>query len=349
MKIDTERTIRTRPNPTCIVCGSEGVPLYEGLRDRLGDAPGTWNFKQCRKPDCGMIWLDPQPIEEDIAHAYREYYTHKTAPEPVRLEGRGLRQWLKTGYVAAKYKYDFPGVTPTQKLAGSIVFALVAGHTSTDYYLMHLRGDSQGRLIEIGFGGGRSLRTLRELGWEVEGVDFDPVAVSQARNDGILAHLGDLTDLELEDAAYDVVTMGHVIEHVFDPLAVLKEAHRILKPGGRLVLLTPNTASLNHRRFGANWVSLDPPRHLNLFRPSSMELLARRAGFDHVAISTTGRDWGFISTRSTDIRRTGHASMESHSNSPADNLLHRLIRPIVLGAAKLRLHIGDELLLVAQK
>ena len=73
----------------CILCGSPGESLYEGLDDVLFGAPGTWSFKRCANSRCQLIWLDPQPLEEDIGKAYATYYTHQDSaggPDRARVE-----------------------------------------------------------------------------------------------------------------------------------------------------------------------------------------------------------------------------------------------------------------------
>src|ERR1700691_5509244 len=69
----------TRPNPDCVVCGVRGESLYAGLTDRLFGAAGKWSFKRCPRLPCGLIWLDPIPLETDINRAYETYYTHPPA------------------------------------------------------------------------------------------------------------------------------------------------------------------------------------------------------------------------------------------------------------------------------
>src|SRR5260221_11441941 len=62
--------LRTRPCPRCSQCGADGVPLYQSLQDRLGDAIGTWSLARCPDPECGLVWQDPMPLEADIGKAY---------------------------------------------------------------------------------------------------------------------------------------------------------------------------------------------------------------------------------------------------------------------------------------
>jgi hypothetical protein len=66
----------TRPNPDCAVCGRRGELLYDGLTDRLFGASGKWSLKRCPGMNCGLIWLDPIPLESEINRAYQTYYTH---------------------------------------------------------------------------------------------------------------------------------------------------------------------------------------------------------------------------------------------------------------------------------
>ncbi len=73
--------------------------------------------------------------------------------------------------------------------------------------------------------------------------------------------------------------MIHVIEHLFDPIGTLKICRRLLKPGGRLLVVTPNAASLGHAAFKAAWRGLEVPRHLFLFSRESLEICLEQAGF----------------------------------------------------------------------
>jgi SAM-dependent methyltransferase len=138
------------------------------------------------------------------------------------------------------------------------------------------------------------LESMQGLGWRVDGVDFDSVAVTQARDKGLTVHLGSLAEQLFPNETFDAITASHAIEHVGDPLGVLRECRRMLKPGGLLVLITPNAASWGHRIYKADWRGLEPPRHIRIFTPSSLATLCRRAGFNLVLSRSTVRSSGIL-------------------------------------------------------
>jgi SAM-dependent methyltransferase len=122
---------------------------------------------------------------------------------------------------------------------------------------------------------------MQACGWEVEGVDFDPKAVEQARDKhGLTMYAGELREVAYAQDAFDAITLNHVIEHLPEPIEVLTECRRILRPGGHLVVITPNVNSWGRRRFTSHWRGLEPPRHLFLFSPHTLAAVATKVGFD---------------------------------------------------------------------
>jgi 2-polyprenyl-3-methyl-5-hydroxy-6-metoxy-1,4-benzoquinol methylase len=121
---------------------------------------------------------------------------------------------------------------------------------------------------------------MADQGWQVTGVDTAPSAVEHVRSEyGLTAFVGSLPHDDLAPGSFDVVTMWHSLEHVHQPLAILREAHRLLVPGGKLVVATPNIDSLPYRVFGRSWYGLDLPRHLTHFTPSTLAAMVHAAGF----------------------------------------------------------------------
>ena len=271
--------IRTRPCPKCYVCERQGELLYEILTDRLFGAPGKWNLKRCSDPKCGMVWLDPVPLEEDISKAYRAYYTHEADVPPADNFARRLYSRIQAGYVRTKYHYRQGGHDPWDQLSTLLAYLNPIRRANFDLNVFCLHAKPNGRLLEVGCGSGTMLKSMQGLGWKVEGVDFDPAAVEAARKKGLSVHLGTLSEQEFRANSFDAIIMGHCIEHVPDPINLLRECYRILKPGGRLVVITPNVRSWGHRLYGADWRGLEPPRHLHIFTLSSLAAVCARAGF----------------------------------------------------------------------
>jgi SAM-dependent methyltransferase len=81
---------------------------------------------------------------------------------------------------------------------------------------------------------------------------------------------------------FDVVTAFDIIEHVADPASLLAQIRKVLKPGGVLVLTTPDTSHWLRYAMGASWPMLQPSQHLVLFSRRAMTGLLRASGFDPV-------------------------------------------------------------------
>jgi 2-polyprenyl-3-methyl-5-hydroxy-6-metoxy-1,4-benzoquinol methylase len=297
--------MRSVPRPTCLLCRAPGEPLYQNLNDRLFSATGQWNLVRCSDRGCGLLWLDPMPIEADIADAYRDYHTHAQDSRP-RLNDE------KRAYLNKRYGYPMPAARRRGTLAAlrralfRLRFRRKAELAAQVFYLPMPAGG--GRLLDVGCGSGDGLRLMSELGWTAEGVEVDPQAIAVARSKGLTIHAGTLVAQNFPDMSFDAITMSHVIEHLHDPVAIIAECRRILKPGGTLVMITPNARSLCHAQFGANWVALDPPRHLHIFTPQALQEATRRAGFSHIDVTTSihGAEWTVLASQM--IGRTGRGA-----------------------------------------
>jgi len=217
-----------------------------------------------------------------------------------------------------------------------------------DFSVFYLVSKQQGLLLDVGCGGGSLLKGLHELGWEGEGVDFDAKAVRNARSKGLRVHLGSLAEQQFATNTFDAVTMSHLIEHVSDPVALLRECHRVLKPGAWLVIVTPNANSWGHRLYGANWRGLEPPRHLHIFAPRPLANLLRETGFRNICMSTTIRaaDFYFIASRS--LQRTGRHEM-GQTEPRTVRFWGRAMQAIEWVWLKLDPKVGEEIVAVAQK
>lgn len=286
----------------CPVCGSvERTVAYSGLSDRVFGAPGEWTLKKCR--GCRLLFSDPRPTVDDIGKIYATYYTHSAKAPPSGLS-RLLREYIRRGYLTSEFGYEREKASPLQRLAGRLAYLHPEEREIIKSSVMYLRGEHTGRVLDVGSGAGETMKELRRLGWEVEGVDFDADAVEAARSSyGLDVRLGTLESQNYPSNRFDVVIMSHVIEHVHHPVEFIAECRRILKPCGRLVVITPNTESLGHRLFNVAWLPLDPPRHLALFSRATLGLAARKAGLTDVQVTTTARGAYGIFIESRRIRK----------------------------------------------
>lgn len=294
--------IRTLSAETCYLCRTCGDALYSGQYDRLFEMPGVWNLRHC--PKCGLVWLHPFPVAQDIAKLYpKNYMAHTLTDPPPRRLGK-LKDMLSLSLLSACFGYDTPdNHKGIGRLLGRIGFLrdLIGRRVSW------LEGSRRGRLLDIGCGTGTFLVHMRALGWEVAGVEPDPGAVTIAqRLLGTEAiHQGILEEAALPADSFDAITMSHVIEHVPEPVNTLKACMQVLKPGGKLVVLTPNVESLGHRIFSNAWRPLEVPRHLFLFSPYTLGKCAIKAGLKIEGMRTSSAGGRYVWITSRLLRQYG--------------------------------------------
>lgn len=138
-----------------------------------------------------------------------------------------------------------------------------------------------GPVLDVGCGGGLFLRELNLPQRRTIGLDFSVQAGSVAwSTNGVPVACGSLPEAPFRSGTFAAITMFHVLEHLYDPGAYLKMAHKLLQPGGRLVVQVPNAACWQFLLFGENWNGLDVPRHLVDFKEEDLCGLLNFCGFD---------------------------------------------------------------------
>ena len=319
--------IKVHEVKTCSLCNSKGILLYSNLRDRLYSVPGVWNIRKCSNNKCGLLWLDPKPVEEDINKLYKK---------------------IKTNYLAYKYGYFNSSMNFFEKLLAMIMYIDPGRRANLDFSVMYLPMKAGKFLLDLGCGDGWLLENMQNLGWKVEGIDMDYKAVKIARSKGFNVRFGKLEDQLYPDNHFDVITMSHVIEHVYDPLKILRECYRILKPKGRLIIVTPNADSLGHKIFGKSWFPLEPPRHLYIFNCKSLADLLKRSGFKKINTYTTIRDAVGSFIASTHIKISGRY-VWGNFKPKFIYFLGRYFQFIENILLKFNSNIGEEILVIAKK
>ncbi|MDP3937199.1 MAG: class I SAM-dependent methyltransferase [Deltaproteobacteria bacterium] len=172
---------------------------------------------------------------------------------------------------------------------------------------------ARGELLDVGCGIGQFLEAARARGWRVEGVEPSPWPAAFARETRQLP----VRTATLESAAFlanrfDVVTLWSTVEHLPDPLAVLREATRVLRPGGSLWLAVPNTRSLAVKLQGLREANLAKPEHLFHFSADNLtRLLCGRVGLEAVErIYLWGDRTGFVSNAVRHLARRTRLTTE---------------------------------------
>jgi SAM-dependent methyltransferase len=338
--------INVEEAPSCLFCGKEGVFLYKDLRDRLFSAPGVWSLMKCT--DCHFVWLNPRPVPSDIGKLYEEYFTHESIKSLPQLSS--FRRMTRDAVLAAHMGYSDLINNPLKQKLGKILSWIGPIKKKVEMSVLTLHGQKGGNLLEVGCGTGIILAKMRELGWKVFGVEPDKKAVETARNHfGLTVHKGTLEEAQFPNDSMDAIVMHHVFEHFFDPIGTLKECFRILKPLGRLVIVTPNIESLGHRWFGHACFHLDPPRHLHLFSPHSLLTCAEKGKLRVLALKTISRTGREVWVNSQLIRRKGTLP----GGSPGKknlwmNFEGLLIQTIEQVLCKV-IDVGEEIVLIATK
>ena len=148
--------------------------------------------------------------------------------------------------------------------------------------LIESQAPARGRLLDVGTAAGSFLHVAAARGWEVSGCEPNRWLCEWGRKTyGLDIRPGTLFDHRYPDRTFDVVTVWDVLEHVGDPMGFLRECHRVLKPGGLIVVNCPDIGSWIARLMGRRWLML-VSTHLYYFTRRTLGELLRGAGFEVV-------------------------------------------------------------------
>ncbi|MBC7946653.1 MAG: class I SAM-dependent methyltransferase [Chitinophagaceae bacterium] len=173
---------------------------------------------------------------------------------------------------------DYISHSNTSKGIINRIYQLVRKRTmaSKRQLVERMTGRNKGKMLDLGSGIGSFVNEMRQHGWEARGLEPDPGARANAKEQ---------YSIELEDTgafktlipgSFDAVTMWHVLEHVHDLHGYIKQLRTIIREDGKLLIAVPNYTSADANVYGEFWAAYDVPRHLYHFSPKSIQVLMEK-------------------------------------------------------------------------
>jgi SAM-dependent methyltransferase len=242
----------------CPVCASDSTSELDKLWDDRYAYPGRFTKMGCA--GCGHIFLVCGLTARQLGDLYTNYYPRKSLDinkYHAYVEQDGFLAWIN-GLGSSAFRWVPVGV----------------------------------RVLDVGCGFGESIGYHAARGCDVYGVEADENIRRVIEKFGYKIHVGLFDENIYERDFFDYVTMDQVIEHVTDPITALQGIERILKPGGVVILSTPNANGWGANLFKKRWINWHAPYHLQFFSNHSIRIAAEKAGLVLTSTTTvTSSDW----------------------------------------------------------
>ena len=229
----------------CPVCG--------GARSRCYVRKFGLDLVKCR--DCGLVYANPRLREAELLERYES---------PLFFD-----EYLRN-FRAAPEGYD-----PAFVRGHYRIFLDIAGR----YFAPGKK------LLDVGCGAGFFVKAAEEAGWKAEGIEISRLASRYAR-EVVQANVrtARLEAADLAPDSFDLITMLDLVEHLPDPVETMTLAYRVLKPGGVLIVATPDLRSLSRMFLGRCWAALSPAEHLANYDARTLRAALEGSGFRIVAM-----------------------------------------------------------------
>jgi len=219
-----------------------------------------------RCPRCSLLYVSPRPDMREVVAIYGDEYFENPA--------------FQTGDADRHFGYaDYLRDGANTQIRFRQILRRVERHGAS------------GAVLDVGCGPGLFLDVAQRAGWDAWGVDLNEAAIEWA-SEHVTEHVavGSIEDLDAKDEQFDCITMFDVIEHLDDPRARLLEVARVLRPGGVLVVATPDAGALVPRLLRSNWLEMKrAPEHLHFFSAVTLAALLELSGFTPIEWHSFGK------------------------------------------------------------
>lgn len=233
-------------NVSCPVCHTAASAPFCRVPDRFELEKGDqYRLLSCK--GCRLIYLNPRPQEE---HSGAFYQNSEYSP--------------------------FISVNPKPTFFDKIYLGLRTWNNRWKRRKIEAVRSEPGKLLDVGCGTGEFMLEMKQAGWDIRGVERDGNAAACAiENHKLRIVKGTIHDLPAVNKTYDVITMWHVLEHIYDVHQTVQRVRDLLKPGGLFVVAVPNAASLDASIYRQNWIAWDSPRHVQHFSFETLSTLMK--------------------------------------------------------------------------
>ena len=250
---------------TCLMCGSEEHKRAFVAREALYGTREEFEYLEC--PACGSLQI--KSIPPDLSRFYRNDY-YSLANENAKLADISMWRAFLRGQ---RTNYCMNQSSPL----GWLIDKMRNNYFDMPWeWFTHSRISVKSNILDVGCGSGDLLRSMREQGFKrLTGIDPHIERSIILPNLRILKQqLGELTEL------FDFIMLHHSLEHMPDPFTALKDVRKLLRPSGHVLIRLPIAGTYAWKRYGINWIGLDPPRHIFAPTMAGMRELARHCGLD---------------------------------------------------------------------
>lgn len=244
----------------CPVCNGSSFSDFLQAKDYL-TKKGVFSIVEC--DDCKFHFTNPIPEASKIGDFYKsdKYISHSS----------------------------------TKKGAINFLYNIIRNRTLRDKLSWILQETSQKKLLDIGAGTGHFLKHALCNDFEIEGLEPDEDARMFAHKENQL-NLRPSQDLySFDKSSFDIITMWHVLEHVYDLRKDLNQITSLLKEDGVLFIAVPNMNSYDAKYYKKVWAAYDLPRHLYHFKKENIESLLQQFGFSLTKVIPMKYDAYYVS------------------------------------------------------